>query len=131
VTDFKKDLLVDFDGVLHSYTSGWQGIDNIPDPPVDGAMRFLETAVYYFNVHIYSSRSQSPRGIRAMQYYLLKHLDEELPAGRGLCVFDLLQFPDKKPAAFLTIDDRAFCFEGIFPPIEKLLEFKPWNRRPS
>ena len=31
-----KTVVFDFDGVVHSYTSGWQGEDTIPDPPVPG-----------------------------------------------------------------------------------------------
>jgi hypothetical protein len=39
-----------------------------------------------------------------------------------------LKFPTKKPAAFITIDDRAICFTGEFPDIEFINNFKPWNK---
>jgi len=41
----KKPILVlDFDGVLHSYTSGWQGATVIADPPTRGMVEFLRAA---------------------------------------------------------------------------------------
>jgi hypothetical protein len=42
---------------------------------------------------------------------------------------DKIQFPTEKPAAIMTIDDRAHCFMGRFRPIEWYLNFKPWNKR--
>lgn len=37
----KKPILnFDFDGVCHSYTSGWQSADTIPDDPVPGLFDF-------------------------------------------------------------------------------------------
>ena len=59
-------ICVDFDGVLHSYTSGWRGAGNIPDPPVDGALEWLIDAVEGGKVQIaiYSSRSKDPEGIK-------------------------------------------------------------------
>lgn len=41
----------------------------------------------------------------------------------------LLKFPTKKPAAWLTIDDRAICFDGVFPSTEQMTNFKPWYRK--
>jgi hypothetical protein len=29
----------------------------------------------------------------------------------------------------MTIDDRAFHFQGVFPTAEWLLAFKPWNKK--
>ena len=63
----KPILCVDFDGVIHSYASGWKGADAIPDPPVPGAMEFLREALRHFRVSIFSSRSNQPGGIAAMQ----------------------------------------------------------------
>ncbi len=37
----QKTLLIDFDGVVHSYISGWKGVGNIPDAPVEGIFRDL------------------------------------------------------------------------------------------
>lgn len=118
----KKTVLVDFDGVIHSYTSGWHGADTISDPPVEGAFDFLREAILEFKVCIYSSRSREPGGIEAMRKWFI---DYELPFE----ILDALDFPTKKPAAFLTIDDRAFCFKGTFPTMRVIRNFKPWNKK--
>ena len=40
-----------------------------------------------------------------------------------------IKFPWFKPAAFMTIDDRAVTFTGLFPSIEEIQAFKPWNKK--
>ena len=37
----KSVICVDVDGVIHSYTSGWQGATVLADPPVPGAIEAL------------------------------------------------------------------------------------------
>jgi hypothetical protein len=118
----KPILLVDFDGVIHSYTSGWQGETVISDPMVKGAREFLMEAVKVFDVQIYSSRSKYVAGIGAMMAYLKEndvHFD----------VIKRISFPTEKPPAFLTIDDRAYCFKGKFPDPKNLLKFLPWYKK--
>lgn len=121
-------LCIDFDGVIHSYTSGWKGPAVITDPPVDGAIQWLKDMVESKAItpQIYSSRSKNEAGIRAMKEYIAKHADAQ---GLGGDFVHKLKFPTQKPAASWTLDDRAICFEGTFPKEQELLDFKPWNKR--
>jgi len=114
----KPILCLDFDGVIHSYTSGWKGADVIPDPPVEGAAAFIDRALNHFRVCIFSSRSNQPGGLKAMQDWVLKWMPNEF-----------VEWPTEKPAAFLTIDDRALTFDGTWPRIEDLKAFQPWNKK--
>ena len=61
----KPILCLDFDGVCHSYVSGWKGADIISDPPVEGLFEFLREAGKHFSIHIYSSRSHQEGGNRS------------------------------------------------------------------
>lgn len=38
-------------------------------------------------------------------------------------------FPEHKPPALITIDDRALRFDGEWPDIINLRKFKPWNEQ--
>jgi hypothetical protein len=128
----KPILCVDFDGVIHSYANGWQGADVVGDPPVPGALRWLWKAAEWFNVAIYSSRSSQEGGREAMHAWMnnfaIHEFGDKNSADRFMAT---LSFPIEKPAAFLTIDDRAICFEGDWNELNPadLLEFKPWNKR--
>ena len=125
----KPILCVDFDGVIHAYTSPWIDEKTISDGPVLGAFEFLLEALKHFDVVIYSSRSKTNAGIDAMRTWLATHADGiwwESPVGPGL---EDVRFASEKPPAFMTIDDRAFCFEGKWPDVQQLRDFKPWNKR--
>lgn len=118
----KKTLVLDFDGVLHSYRSGWQGATVISDPPVPGALEWLEQAVARFEIAILSSRSREKGGIEAMKGWLSA-------CGLPDAVLSEILFPKSKPPAHVYIDDRGYRFEGTFPGLDELDAFEPWHRR--
>lgn len=126
---YKPTIILDFDGVIHSYSSGWKGADVIPDPIVEGAISFMLTMLGAgWQVCIHSSRTHAPGGISAMRDYLKKESGNcwyDSPAGPGI---ENVEFPQHKPAALLTIDDRAITFTGVWPTLDFVKNFKPWNK---
>ena len=125
----KPILCLDFDGVLHAYTSGWQGADVIPDGPVLGAVDFLIRASAVFEVNIYSTRSDSFVGRKAMEDAIHRWVRgrEDVPVAIADRVLHAILFPETKPPAMVTLDDRAITFTGTFPSPDELLAFKTWQ----
>lgn len=127
MAEFRKTVCLDFDGVVHSYKSGWKGYDVIPDPIVDGAIAFMLTMLAAgWDVCIHSSRSYQVDGFLAMQKWLRKEAGStwyESPDGPGL---EDVKFVANKPPAILYIDDRGWKFEGVFPTKEFCENFRSW-----
>lgn len=117
------DICLDFDGVIHSYTSGWQGTDIIHDPPVHGAIETLHHYLNNFSLAVFSARSAQPGGIEAMKRFIDKHDSRQ----GNIRLINKIAFPDHKPAAQVYIDDRGYRFDGTFPSPAKLRKlFTPW-----
>jgi hypothetical protein len=103
-----KVVSVDFDGVIHSYSSGWRGPRCIPDPPVPGAFDFLRRLLGFpvdaghphgyapplYRVAIFSSRSRYWFARRAMRRWFALN-------GLEAWYLRLLEFPLRKPPAHL------------------------------
>lgn len=133
-------LYIDFDGVIHSYISGWKGPRNIPDPPVTGAIKWLESLLSEpasvccmaprfldFDVQIYSSRSRYIGARWAMKKWLRNEFKN---AGYPGDLVELIKFPTKKPPANILIDDHGYRFQGYFPAVEEMKGMlKPWNKK--
>lgn len=125
----KKLLCMDFDGVIHAYNSGWQGATTVADPPVNGAFDFLQNASGKMDVCIYSSRSGEPGGIQAMQNWMERRLINYY--GQIPDWYAKVKWPTSKPAASVSIDDRAITFTGEWPNVDDLVSFQPWNKKKS
>jgi hypothetical protein len=127
----KPILCIDFDGVIHSYERGWQN-GEIYGTVVPGFFEWAELAKDHFRLVIYSSRSKSDDGIIAMGQWLHEQRSiwrkaSGFPNDKSITE---IEFSHEKPAATLTIDDRALTFNGdwyddAWQP-EKLLAFKSW-----
>ena len=152
----KPILCLDFDGVLHSYSSGWKGARRIPDPPVPGALEFVVGALDLFRVAVLSSRSHQWFGRASMKLWLFRHLvaaagndysdtpewwrnriaqtafadpwKDEVRSAAGRVVREI-EWPLFKPSAMVTIDDRSLTFTGEWPTLDTLKAFQPWNKR--
>ena len=118
-----KTVVFDFDGVIHSYTSGWQGEDTILDPPVPGireALKEIRDAGY--EVVVVSTRCATIKGHGAIEAWLYDN--------------GLREYIDKvckeKPPAVAYIDDRAICFDGHPETLlKKIKNFQPWYKKPT
>ena len=114
----KPTVVFDFDGVIHSYVSGWAGVENIPDEPVPGIKEAIaDIRANGYNIAVVSTRSAYPKGADAMKNWFAKHGIEV----DAICA--------EKPPAVVYIDDRAICFDGKPETLlTKIKNFKPWNR---
>ena len=96
----RRTICLDFDGVLHSYRSGWCGAEVIPDPPIHGTREAVARLRQQYRVVIHSARCHSEAGRKAVESWLKRHeilVDE-------VC--------EHKPPALVYVDDRAVRFRG-------------------
>lgn len=113
----KQTVILDFDGVIHSYTSGWKGADVIPDEPVFGIVQAINEIREEYRVVVVSTRCYQTGGIDAIKAWLDKY---------GIEVDDVTS---EKPPALVQIDDRAITFDGNpYGLINKIRRFQPWYK---
>ncbi|MCI0359673.1 MAG: hypothetical protein L0211_14445 [Planctomycetaceae bacterium] len=100
LSKLSRTVCLDFDGVLHSYRSGWRGAQTIPDPPIHGTREAVARLRQTYRVVVYSARCRTVEGRRAVENWLRTHdiqVDE-------VC--------DYKPPSLVYVDDRAIRFRG-------------------
>jgi hypothetical protein len=122
----RKIIAIDFDGVLHSWVEGSYKGDStdLKNPPVAGAIEWLSSLVNdsRFFVTIYSGRSKVLGFEEAFQKWLLIN-------GMNQEDINKISISATKPYAFLFIDDRSWKFNGKFPKLNDLVEFKAWYEK--
>lgn len=96
--DKRKTISIDFDGVIHKYSKGFQGVDNAYDPPMEGAIESIEKLHNEgYILKILSSRPKEVIYPWLKKYGLSKYIKE---------------VSNHKFPATVYIDDRGFLFKN-------------------
>ena len=115
----KPIVCIDFDGVCHKHIQQWTNIATVADGPTEGLADWLKETSREARIALFTARFRQGLGRQAVIDW-----------------WDLWQLPHvemwtAKPPAIVSIDDRALTFTGDWKdfPTERLLSFKPWNRK--
>jgi hypothetical protein len=119
----KPTLAVDFDGVLHAYTTPWEATHVIPDTPVvddetgESAIAWLLRMTESFQVVVHTARAADASGELAIRLWLADNGYDGPP----------LRVTAVKPPALAYVDDRGWRFEGRFPTEDEIRAVRQWN----
>jgi hypothetical protein len=109
-------IAIDFDGVIHSFTSGWQGALKANDPIVPGIKEVIAELRQDYRVIVMSSRCLHPGGTKTIETYLNKY---------GIIVDGIT---GEKIPALVYVDDRAITFRQAEGMVDQIRKFEPWHR---
>ena len=79
----RRTICLDFDGVVHSYQTGWHGETIISDPPIHRVDQAINRLRKDFRVVVFSARCRSDEGVQAIKDWLTKHNIEVDDVCRG------------------------------------------------
>lgn len=119
----KKTLAIDFDGVIHAYTTGWSDGD-LYDLPVEGALYALSKLEKDYKLVIFTTRAAEEHaakfegltGEAAIRKWLDYWCERE-----GIALAFHYEITAVKPAAIAYIDDRAVRFTN-WQDVRKLFQ---------
>jgi adenylylsulfate kinase len=106
--DKRKTIAIDFDGVIHKYSQGFQGLDNAYDEPMPGTI----VALAKLKSLGYDLKILSSRPAPVIQDWLVKH-------GLDGLISEVSNF--KFPAT-MYIDDRGFKFTDWNEQLDQIME---------
>lgn len=137
--DHKPVLLLDFDGTVHRATSPLTDPLVISDGITAGFFLWAYEASRAFRIAIFGPRSTHPGAIAAMQAWILReHASWAAANNQSRHPANIrqaleIEFPSRRPQAFLQIDDRSVGFRGSWADMDPraLQAFRPWTQMPK
>ena len=114
-----KNVVFDFDGVMHPYKRGWEGAENINEGPTPGIEKVIkELRDDGYRIVIMSTRASDQPGRIAINNWLEKY------------EIEVDEITWKKVPAIVYIDDRAIQFTGDTKTLKEQIDnFVPWTNR--
>jgi len=106
-----KAVAVDFDGVIHAYSRGWQD-GSIYDDPVPGAFDALHSLLESYSVIVFTSRNTTDT---AKWLYVKGEFECTIDPGPSVEFWNgrgILFVTNRKLPAVAYIDDRGIRFES-------------------
>ena len=111
MSNYKKKILIDLDGVLNKYGKEKYDENYIPEIK-DGAKEFIEKLSEVAELYLFTSRNL----MLSAKWLIENKIDKYFK-----------NVTNVKLPSFLYIDDRAICFNGNFEKTyNEVLEFKPY-----
>lgn len=111
-----KTIALDFDGVIHAYSRGWED-GTIYDVPVHGALEAVKRIAAEYRIEVFTARDEEQ-----LADWLEEHGFEPYVA----------LVTNRKPKASVYIDDRALRFDGdwlaTLVGLRALMERDDWRR---
>lgn len=109
---YKKTILIDLDGVLNTYTGGYD--ENYIPPIREGAYDFIKDLSNSYKIVLFTSRNIA----LASKWLFENSLDKYFH-----------HVTNTKEPAFLIVDDRGLNFDGNYEKtVEKIKNFKTWYK---
>ena len=102
-------VALDFDGVIHRYSKGWNGGD-IYDPPMDGSIEAVKTIMAKESVFVFTARAIQPVCVALEEWGLRCIADNTTTPRRFWNKRGILLVTNRKLPARLYLDDRAVPF---------------------
>lgn len=104
-------IAVDFDGVIHRYSKGWQD-GSIYDPPMPGAVEGLRALLARYAVFVFTTRRAAQVADWLGDLGFPVRVDGEPDCPEFWNARDVLLVANRKLAAVAYLDDRAVRFAG-------------------
>ena len=118
-----KSICIDFDGVIHDYSYGWQGIDVFYKviPGASEATHRLHDAGYMIIIHTTRNDTPALRGFLNENDICFDYINHNPYQPKGA------EFGKIK--ADIYLDDRGVCFTGNWDEaLQQIFNFKVWQQ---